>query len=239
MKARPMRENELPGAAGCMPEATPSKPPSKAQQCDLPVEMPPKTSLRYATGNVFLALTFFLLIPAKGQYHSAIANDIWIVGAGLMGALSLVRLPPRSAMVDARAILATGAMMIIPALMRPGTSSTGVFADVAIVFEFIGIAFTQIARLYLGRHFGLLPANRGIVTGGPYRLMRHPIYSGWLLLILGYVMAYSNSWNIGIPLLSLPFLIWRIDLEEKHLSKDPEYHVYLAKTPYRLIPCIY
>jgi protein-S-isoprenylcysteine O-methyltransferase Ste14 len=234
-----MRENELPEATVSIPEATPNVSASEARQRDATPELPPKTRVRFAIGNVCLALTFFALIPAKAQYHSELANDIWIVGAGLMGVLSLVRLPPRSAMVDARSILATAAMMIIPVLMRPGTSSTGVLADAAIIVEFIGVAFTQIARLYLGRHFGLLPANRGIVAGGPYRLMRHPIYSGWLLLIVGYVMAYPTPRNIGIPLLSLPFLIWRMNLEEKHLGRDPEYQAYLEKTPYRLIPGIY
>jgi protein-S-isoprenylcysteine O-methyltransferase Ste14 len=234
-----MSEIELPEAAVSIPEARPNTPASEARQKIVSSKLPPKTSVRSAIGNVCLALTFFALIPAKAQYHSAIANDIWIVGAGLMGVLSLVRVPARSAMVDSRSILATAAMMIIPALMRPGASSTGILADAAISIEFIGVAFTQIARLYLGRHFGLLPANRGIVAGGPYRLMRHPIYSGWLLLIIGYVMAYPSLRNIGIPLLSLPFLIWRIDLEEKHLSSDPEYKAYLARTPYRLIPAIY
>ena len=90
-----------------------------------------------------------------------------------MGVLSLVRVPARSAMVNARSILSTAAMMTIPALMRSGTTTTtGLFFDVAIIVELIGIAFTQISRIYLGRRFGLLPANRGIVSGGPFRSVR-------------------------------------------------------------------
>jgi protein-S-isoprenylcysteine O-methyltransferase Ste14 len=203
-------------------------------------ELPESTPFRHALGNVCLALLFFVaLIPAKSQYHSGIANDIWLGGAVLMGVLSLVRVPPRSSMVNLRSILATAAMMTIPALMRPGISSTGLFADLAIVVELIGIAFTQASRIYLGRRFGLLPANRGIVSGGPFRWMRHPIYSGWLVLTIGFLMAYPTSRNIGMLFLSLPFLVWRMDLEEEHLNEDPEYREYAAKTPYRLIPRIY
>jgi protein-S-isoprenylcysteine O-methyltransferase Ste14 len=195
---------------------------------------------RHVLGNVGLALLFFIaLIPAKAQYHSGIANDIWLGGAVLMGVLSLVRVPPRSAMVNVRSILSTAAMMTIPALMRPGTSSTGALADLAIVIELIGIAFTQTSRIYLGRRFGLLPANRGIVSGGPFRLMRHPIYSGWLVLTIGFLLAYPTPRNIGMLFLSLPFLVWRMDLEEEHLNEDPEYREYAAKTPYRIIPGIY
>jgi hypothetical protein len=39
--------------------------------------------------------------------------------------------------------------------------------------------------------------------------------------------------------ISLPFLVWRMGLEEEHLTQDPEYRAYLAKTPYRLIPGLY
>jgi protein-S-isoprenylcysteine O-methyltransferase Ste14 len=203
-------------------------------------ELPRSTRLRHALGNVCLALLFFVaLIPAKSQYHSGIANDIWLAGAVLMGVLSLVRVPPRSSMINLRSILATAAMMTIPALMRPGIPSTGLLADVAIIIELIGIAFTQASRLYLGRRFGLLPANRGIVSGGPFRLMRHPIYSGWLVLAIGYLMAYPTPRNFGMLFLSLPFLVWRMDLEEEHLNEDPEYRAYAAKTRYRLIPHIY
>jgi protein-S-isoprenylcysteine O-methyltransferase Ste14 len=69
--------------------------------------------------------------------------------------------------------------------------------------------------------------------------MRHPIYSGWVVLTIGYLMAYPTMRNIGILVLSLPFLVWRMDLEEEHLNQDPEYREYAAKTPYRLIPGIY
>jgi protein-S-isoprenylcysteine O-methyltransferase Ste14 len=225
-------------AALAMPPRTDPEAPSIPSTPDS--ELPRSTRFRHAFGNVCLALLFFVaLIPTKSQYHSGIANNIWLAGAVLMGVLSLVRVPPRSSMVNLRSILATAAMMTIPALMRPGISSTGLLADLAIVVELIGIAFTQASRIYLGRRFGLLPANRGIVSGGPFHWMRHPIYSGWLVLTIGYLMAYPTPRNIGMLFLSIPFLVWRMDLEEEHLNEDPEYREYAAKTPYRLIPRIY
>jgi protein-S-isoprenylcysteine O-methyltransferase Ste14 len=237
-----MDPNEPAEVAASAPAAASANPVTSAPPSltEADSEMPRSTRFRHAIGNVCLALLFFVaLIPAKAQYHSGIANDIWLAGAVLMGVLSLVRVPPRSSMVNLRSILATAAMMTIPALMRPGTPSTGLLADLGIVVELIGIAFTQISRIYLGRRFGLLPANRGIVAGGPFRLMRHPIYSGWLVLVIGYLAAYPTLRNIGMLLLSMPFLIWRMDLEEEHLSEDPEYREYAAKTHYRLIPGIY
>ncbi len=225
-----------------VPEAAPesSAPEISTGPAEPGGELPLASRLRYIAGNICLALLFFVaLIPAKGQYNSGAANYIWLVGAALMGVLSLVRVPPRSVMLNLRAILATAAMMMVPALMRPGVPSTGLLADLAIAVELVGIVYTQISRLYLGRRFGLLPANRGIVSGGPFRLVRHPVYSGWLVLTIGFLMAYPTLRNIGMLALSLPFLAWRMRLEEEHLNEDPEYREYAEKTHYRLVPGIY
>ncbi len=197
---------------------------------------------RNSLGNICLALLFFVvLIPTKSpHYHSTMATDIWLWGAILMGVLSLVRVPPRSSMVNVRSILATAAMMIIPASMRPGLlMTTGLIADAAIALELVGIVVTQVSRIYLGRRFGLLPANRGIVSNGPFRWVRHPVYSGWVVLTIGFLMAYPNAWNAAMFALSIPFLIWRISLEEEHLILDPEYRAYLDKTHWRLFPGVY
>ena len=204
------------------------------------VELSRGARFRHALGNIGLALLFFTaLIPPKGRYNSGLANEIWLGGAVLMGVLSLVRIPARSSMINLQSILATAAMMTIPALMRPGAVTSGLLLDLAIMLELIGSAFTQVSRLYLGRRFGLLPANRGIVSKGPFRCVRHPIYSGLLVLTIGFLMAYPTLRNAGILILSLPFLVWRMDLEEEHLDEDAEYREYAAKIRYRLIPWIY
>jgi hypothetical protein len=81
--------------------------------------------------------------------------------------------------------------------------------------------------------------NRGIVSHGPYRYIRHPAYSskciGWWLTIL--------------PVMSIPAFItmsvWsliyyaRAITEERHLMRDPDYQEYCKKVRYRFIPYIY
>jgi protein-S-isoprenylcysteine O-methyltransferase Ste14 len=52
-------------------------------------------------------------------------------------------------------------------------------------------------------------------------------------------MAYPDLYNTAMFVLSLPFLVWRMSLEEEHLTQDPEYRAYLTKTRYRLFPGIY
>jgi len=193
--------------------------------------------LRRGTANVGIALLFFGAIsPGAVRYGSDLANAIWVVGALLMGTLTLVRVPASSATLDAPSIIATTAMLVPPMLVRPGEPTVGILAFCAIVLEIVGVIFSQVARIYLGRRFALLPANRGIVTTGPFRFMRHPIYSGWLIVSIGYLMAYPAVGYGLMILLLLPIMMWRISLEEKLLLRDPAYQAYCNRTPWRLIP---
>jgi protein-S-isoprenylcysteine O-methyltransferase Ste14 len=196
--------------------------------------------MRHLASNLGVASLFFLtLYPAKFNYGSSLANWLWLGGAALMGLLVLVRIPPRNAMVTPSTLLATAVSIVVPAMMRPEQPSHGLLADAAVVVELLGVTLGQVSRIYLGRRFALLPADRGVVTRGPFRYIRHPIYAGWLILSIGYVMAFPTIRNGLIVMATLPFILWRIMQEETLLSNDPDYCDYLARTRWRLIPGIY
>jgi len=196
--------------------------------------------LRQAAANLGLAILFFgSLAPDALHYGTGVANLIWAVGAALMGVLSLVRIPPNAAMVNLRSILAVAGMTLVPAQIRPTVASVGILASCAVILELFGVVLSQVGRLYMGRSFGLLPANRGVITTGPFRLVRHPIYLGWFILTVGYVMAYPNVLNALAVICTLPFMMWRIDLEEKLLCEDPSYRAYAERVRYRLIPWLF
>ena len=187
-----------------------------------------------------LACLFFLgVLPAALHYGSDAADYIWAVGAALMGLLSLVRVPPKTSMVTVSSVLATAGMMLLPGMMRLSAASTGRLYAAGVAIELAGVIFTQIARLYLGRGFGLLPANRGIVASGPFRLMRHPVYAGWLLLMSGFAIVHPSARNALAIGLALPFMVWRIMQEEDLLSRDPDYCAYMRRTRFRLIPRLF
>jgi protein-S-isoprenylcysteine O-methyltransferase Ste14 len=155
-----------------------------------------------------------------------------------MGVFSLVRVPASAATINLGSIAATAGMMFIPTLLRPAAGPAGLVGDCGATIEFAGVMLTQTARSYMGRSFGLLPANRGIVRKGPFRVVRHPVYLGWLILTLGYAIVYPSGRNALIVIAVLPFLTWRIVQEEQLLGHDAAYRNYCEEVRYRLIPGI-
>jgi protein-S-isoprenylcysteine O-methyltransferase Ste14 len=187
--------------------------------------------------NLGVALLFFVeVIPSALQYGSGAADYIWAVGAALMGLLSLVRFPAKTSTVTPSSITATAGMMLIPGTMRFTVTSGGSLYTIAIAIELAAVVLVQWGRLYLGRRFALLPANRGVVASGPFRFVRHPVYAGWLLLMVGFVIAHPSARNAAAIALATPFMIWRIALEEALLSRDADYREYMESTRSRLSP---
>ncbi|MGA9723192.1 MAG: isoprenylcysteine carboxylmethyltransferase family protein [Candidatus Binatus sp.] len=196
--------------------------------------------LRHALGDCLLAAAFLLAtLPGARELDFSLAgaaNVVWLTGAAIMAVMSFARFAPRSATVNLRTIAASGAMLILPCFMRPTNLSAGALATTGLILELFGVVMTQVARVYMGRSFGILPANRGIVAKGPFRWVRHPIYFGWLILSIGYAMSYPNDRNVMLIVATLPFMVWRIDQEEAHLRADPEYRRYMDRVRYRLLP---
>jgi protein-S-isoprenylcysteine O-methyltransferase Ste14 len=196
--------------------------------------------LKHALGNCLLAVSFMLATwpAAHGLTFdlAGAANVVWLMGAAIMGVMCFARFVPTSATVNLQTLIASGAMLILPCFMRPTNRSTGAILTTGLLLELFGVILTQVARIFMGRSFGILPANRGIVANGPFRFVRHPIYLGWLVLSIGYAMSYASSRNILLIVATLPFMVWRIDQEETHLAGDPEYRSYMDRVRFRLWP---
>lgn len=102
-----------------------------------------------------------------------------------------------------------------------------------------GLAVSIAAKLTLRRSFGLVAANRGVIVSGPYRLVRHPMYAGYLMIHVGYLLSGPNVWNVFIYTLTTSFQIVRILAEERVLKSDPLYQQLCQKVRYRLIPLVF
>jgi protein-S-isoprenylcysteine O-methyltransferase Ste14 len=98
-----------------------------------------------------------------------------------------------------------------------------------------GVVIQVYAKLSLRRSFGLLPANRGVVVFGPYRVVRHPMYLGYFVTDIGFLLANFGPRNVLIVLTQWTIQVVRITREERLLSKDDTYRQYMSRVRYRLI----
>ena len=91
----------------------------------------------------------------------------------------------------------------------------------------------------LGRSFGLVAANRGVRTIGPYRIVRHPAYVAYVFTDVGYVLENPSARNVALLVLVLTFQLVRIHTEEDCLRADPAYRSYCERVRYRLLPLVW
>ena len=91
-------------------------------------------------------------------------------------------------------------------------------------------------KVALGRSFGLIPANRGVVCSGPYRLVRHPIYLGYLITHVAFVAANPTMWNMVVFTIADVALLARAVCEEETLTRDEAYKAYTTRVRWRVVP---
>ena len=96
----------------------------------------------------------------------------------------------------------------------------------AAIIATLGCAISATAALDLWGSFGILPANRGIITGGSYQLVRHPVYLGYAITAAALVIFSLSTWNVVVGLLFLGGCLLRIDREETLLREDEAYLYY-------------
>lgn len=117
-------------------------------------------------------------------------------------------------------------------------------SDIGATLAIIGVLFRLWSVIVLGKHFSLkvsVTSEQKIIQHGPYRLLRHPSYTGALITFIGIGLAL-NTW-IGAFILLLAFVIvytYRIRIEEKLLNESfPEQYPDYAKRTWRLVPFIW
>jgi len=120
-----------------------------------------------------------------------------------------------------------------------------VVVNAAIVGLFVfGIALRWYSIFYLGRFFtvnvAIQPGHR-VVDSGPYRFIRHPSYTGSLLMVVGFALSFHNWVSFAIVVVgTFSATLWRIHVEEAALREalHPQYGTYMQRTK-RLVPFVY
>ncbi|HVY35246.1 MAG TPA: methyltransferase [Caulobacteraceae bacterium] len=102
-----------------------------------------------------------------------------------------------------------------------------------------GLFFSLYAKTALWRSFGLVAANRGVKSSGPYRLVRHPMYLGYTITQVGFVLLNPVWTNVTLYGAAFLLQIMRLRAEEDLLSQDPAYAAYMQVTRFRLVPGVF
>jgi len=105
-----------------------------------------------------------------------------------------------------------------------------------LVLVMLAAGLSFLSLLAIRRRFGVRPALRGLVTSGPYRLVRHPMYLSYILGDIGYNLQEWNFVTVFLVLLGWASLVYRIQAEERVISQDAGWPAYLAQVRYRLFP---
>jgi protein-S-isoprenylcysteine O-methyltransferase Ste14 len=133
-------------------------------------------------------------------------------------------------------------------LFRVGAFRSGSFnsdpwrAGVGLVLFALGLGFAIWARLHIGRNWGTPMSQKNepeLVTTGPYRLVRHPIYSGILLAGVGTAVALNWAWLIA-PVLAGVYFVYSAIVEERYLTEQfPDAYPAYKRSSKMLVPFIF
>lgn len=121
-------------------------------------------------------------------------------------------------------------------------SSSPFVQGVGVVICAIGVAFAIWARIYLGKNWGMPMSEKEgpeLITTGPYHFVRHPIYTGICIAMLGSAVTGGLPWFIWFVFFSVSF-IYSAKKEEKFMRRrfPNEYAEYMKHTK-MIVPYIF
>jgi protein-S-isoprenylcysteine O-methyltransferase len=173
---------------------------------------------------------------------------VWLPGYFTSMSRSTSSVPSLALQIPATALLAIGFVFLlsprIHALDVPITPPNALFGIAGLALEVGGIAFAIWARLTLGANWSgmIVTTKQGheLVQTGPYAIVRHPIYTGLLLAVIGTAMARGTlAGYIGVAAVFVAIMI-RVDIEEKLMSDrfGETYEAYRRRTR-KLVPLVW
>lgn len=208
------------------------------------------TRLIVASANALAVLGILSSITqiiAKSKYKSFISTVLNVAAGGasalfvaLAAATILTRLPPirKSEGIAPRIAALLGANLVIAMAMLPRPDLPPVILAISFLLVIVGMLMSFAVLRWLGRAFSIMAEARQLVTHGPYRLIRHPLYLCEEIAVIGVFIQVISPLAAAILVLHAGFQFRRMLNEESVLEATfPEYADYARRTP-RLIPAV-
>lgn len=198
---------------------------------------PADAGAQVLVAGLFLALAF--RIGAEFLQTGHLTGLLMLTSEFLVVVLTLMRRAPVAVDRSWAARIATGLSMAGPPLVRPASGVPLAGDAYTAAVSACGLVIVVFGKLSLGRSFGLMPANRGVVCSGLYRVVRHPIYAGYLVSHAAFLAAHPTLWNAVVLIGGDIALIARAFYEERTLGGDPTYARYCGRVRWRLLPGVF
>lgn len=180
------------------------------------------------------------IVAGTTLHGGAFASLFILPSEGLVLLFLLLRRRANELSIDPRHWLLAFAATASPMMVSTGVGRPLVPSAVAAAIMVMGTLIQLHAKLTLGRSFGCVPAHRGLQLDGPYRLVRHPIYAGYFVSHLAFVLVNPTAWNVAAYAVAYAFQVPRLIIEERFLAaRDPAYAAYLSRVRWRLVPGIW
>ena len=162
-----------------------------------------------------------------------------LLSEAIVVVLTLVRRAAVTIDRSVKARILTLICMVGPPLLIPGAAAALAPELATVLMSIVGLSIVIAGKATLGRSFALLPANRGIVSSGVYGIVRHPIYMGYLVTHVAFLIASPSLFNLITLLVADAALLARAVCEESTLALDPEYRSYQSRVRWRVVPGLF
>src|SRR3954452_6784901 len=144
-----------------------------------------------------------------------------LLSEGMILLFLLIRRSTEKISVDPRDWIVAFGCTVLPLLVV--NAETVFVPQVGAAVMLIGFIVQVGAKLNLRRRFGIVPADRGLQILGLYAVVRHPMYLGYMITHIGFLLAAPSAWNATVYAIAWLLFIRRIFLEERFLSANPDY----------------
>lgn len=192
---------------------------------------------RASVGVLFVLLSVNLLADFTRTRH--LTGLLLLASEAMVVVLTIFRRRAHGVDRTTAARVATIVSMVGPPLLRASDGFSLVSDNVSAFVSVVGLCLVIAGKLTLGRSFGIVPANRGVVAAGPYLFVRHPIYAGYLITHLAFLAAHPTVANIAIVLCADTALVARALFEERMLERDAIYRAYCTRVAWHLVPGVF
>jgi protein-S-isoprenylcysteine O-methyltransferase Ste14 len=202
---------------------------------------------RIAVASVFVLMLFsnvsWIIQAASGEITNYTLLSIATRASSalfvsLVAATTLTRLPPirKAAGIEPRIAAMLGTFLLIALAMLPKQELPPIALAFSCALVVTGMLTSFVVLRWLGKAFSIMAEARRLVTHGPYRFVRHPLYVCEELAVIGTFIQVVSPLALIILIVQTVFQFRRMAYEEQVLTATfPEYEKYAQRTP-RLLP---